>query len=182
MSSPPTSPPTEGGGRSFALRSAGSVDAIPEYNMVELNGTVAATWEGIPIGADGSDRRLLQGRELGAFSMTALGKPQLVVNSHRLIGKVEKFREPVAVLRRRRGGAGGGAQDEAHLQIVGVVREKYVFKNRPKPVLNKWNKRVAEKQAKEAVAAKEKAERKEKARLAKEAKESAAAAAAAGGS
>ena len=109
--------------------------------------------------------------------MTALGKPQLVVNSHRLIGKVEKFREPVAVLRRRRGGAGGGAQDEAHLQIVGVVREKYVFKNPPKPVLNKWNKRVAEKQAKEAVAAKEKAERKERARLAKEAKESAAAAA-----
>ena len=32
-------------------------------------------------------------------------------------------------------GPDGTAQEETHYEIVGVVREKYVFKARPKPVL-----------------------------------------------
>jgi hypothetical protein len=43
---------------------------------------------------------------------------------------------------------------------VGVVREKYVFKARPKPVLNKWNKRAKAKAEKDAAQAQDKATRK----------------------
>ena len=68
-------------GRQIMLRSAGKVDAIPEYNMIELNGTIHTLWDGMPLGAQTDDTRLLQDQELGDFSMTVLGKPQLVVVS-----------------------------------------------------------------------------------------------------
>ena len=163
-------------GRRIMLRSAGTMDGVPEYNMIELNGTIQPTWEGMPVGRQVSDTRLLEDKELGEFSLTVLGKPQLVVGSHRLIGKVEKYREPVAILRKRRRGApgidpsdaaaaaaggGGASTEETHFEIVGVVREKYVFKARPKPVLNKWNKRAKEKAVRDAAQAQEKATRKE---------------------
>jgi hypothetical protein len=114
------------------------------------------------VGRQVHDTRLLEGQELGDFSMTVLGKPQLVIGSHRLIGKVEKFREPVAILRKRKHSETGAAdgREESEFQIVGVVREKYVFKARPKPVLNKWNKRAKAKAEKDAAQAQDKATRK----------------------
>jgi chromosome transmission fidelity protein 8 len=140
-------------GRQILLRSPRTVEGVPEYNMIELNGTIAPTWEGMPVGRQVADKRLLQDQELGEFSLTVLGKPQLVIGSHRLIGKVEKLREPVAILRKRKRSAAEAAADgaeESHFLIAGVVREKYVFKERPKPVLNKWNVRAKEKAEREA--------------------------------
>ncbi len=156
-------------GRQILLRSTGDgVEGLPEYNMIELNGTVQPTWEGMPVGRQVHEPQLLDGQELGDFSMTVLGKPQLVIGSHRLIGKVEKFREPVAILRKRkRSETSSGEEGETEFQIAGVVREKYVFKARPKPVLNKWNKRTQAKAEKDEAQAQEKATRKE-ARLQRE--------------
>lgn len=154
-------------GRQILLRTGGGVDGVPEYNMIELNGTIQPTWEGMPVGKQVVDTRLLEAQDLGDFSLTVLGKPQLVIGSHRLIGKVEKLREPVAILRKRKRSVTDTPAEapvgveETEFQIAGVVREKYIFKQRPKPVLNKWNKRAKEKAEKEAVKAREKTARKD---------------------
>jgi hypothetical protein len=62
----------------------------------------------------------------------------LTIGYHQLEGKVQTLKKPLAVLSKVGGSSGdGGSGGATEYKVVGVVREKYLFKARPKPQISK---------------------------------------------
>lgn len=76
--------------------------------------------------------------ELGTLCVPANNPEivQLTLGSHQLEGKVVPLKKPLALLDfGSRDGAADGTR--RHCEIVGVIRQKYIFKTRPKPLITK---------------------------------------------
>ena len=96
-------------GRKIAIHTtalAATAKELPEYNMIELNGSIMATWKGMPPGEQGkvaisheagADPRYFDGATLGEFSIGVGNKPQIVIGSHRLLGDTKPINPPVRV-------------------------------------------------------------------------------------
>ncbi len=57
----------------------------------------------------------------------------LTIGYHQLEGRRQALKKPVAVLSKVAGNGGGGASYE----VLGVVRERYLFKSRPRALIPK---------------------------------------------
>ena len=88
---------------------------LPEYNMLELNGNITATWEGmLPTDTGklaisheaGAEPGYFDEATLGTFDVM-IGKPCLVIGSHKLIGKVRRL--PLSLFGRHRAADEGGS-------------------------------------------------------------------------
>lgn len=92
-----------------------------EWVVVEMQGQLEST------------KPSLAGVEAGVLEMEG-DTPVLVIGNHRLRGAVAKLPKPLVVTRTVP--AATGADGDSVLDVVGVVRTKYVFKKRPDPVLS----------------------------------------------
>lgn len=92
-------------------------DREDSWGLVELQGIV-----------DCPDAMQLQGSHIGDLHFDSTGTPQLVIGHHVLTGKVQKLDKPFGVMHR----AG-----EREWEIRAVVQEKFIFKTRPKPIIQK---------------------------------------------
>ena len=90
---------------------------------MELQGTLHARDEKNPT---------LQGLSVGVLSKNPLGRPVLTIGAHRMTGKIVKLDRPLGVLRKRTDEAGNMRYD-----VVGMIREKTIFKSRPKPLVRR---------------------------------------------
>lgn len=96
-------------GRNLAVHTtalAATAKELPEYNMIEMNGNITATWKGMSPGEqgkvaisheDGADPRYFDGVTLGEFSIGVGNRPQIVIGSHRLLGDIKPINPPVRV-------------------------------------------------------------------------------------
>ena len=130
--------------------------SIPQWTGIELQGSLTQR--------DGATNPA--GRNIGDLTLCdAKGERAiLVIGNHQLKGKRVELARPLAITRkrvrdesssgasdvpggkrRRRedgdsesefDGAGGGLKVDSEYEIVGVMRSKYIFKTRPKPINN----------------------------------------------
>lgn len=69
---------------------------------------------------------------IGKLSIADGGNPVFVIGHHRLEGKFEKLKRPLALLKKSL----KGETDGVEFDVLKVVKEKIVFKNRPRPLVS----------------------------------------------
>ena len=92
-------------------------DSLDKWGMVELQGKV-----------DCPPAVTLQGAHIGDLHIDKSGTPQLVIGHHILTGKIVKLEKPFGVMTKT---------DDKKWVIKSVIEEKYIFKTRPKPIVQK---------------------------------------------
>ncbi|KAL4441215.1 hypothetical protein ABPG77_011452 [Micractinium sp. CCAP 211/92] len=70
---------------------------------------------------------------VGTLSVSSSGSVLLTIGYHQLEGKRMELKKPFAVLDK----AEGGERGEAGYKVIGVVREKILFKARPRALITK---------------------------------------------
>lgn len=92
-------------------------DSLDRWGLIELQGMVECP-----------PSMTLQGAHIGDLHIDKTGTPQLVIGHHILTGKVQKLDKPFGVMTR----SGDNLWD-----ISAIIHEKYIFKTRPKPIIQK---------------------------------------------
>jgi hypothetical protein len=102
-----------------------------EWCIIEVQGSV-----------DPRKGEVLDGQTLGEFSVRD-GKAFLIIGTHELEGKETDLPKPIAVLSRHVSKVHlseeevKNGESNVSMNVVGVIRKKYIFKNRPKPMVKK---------------------------------------------
>ncbi|OAY74773.1 putative uncharacterized protein DDB_G0287975 [Ananas comosus] len=107
----------------------------PEWAIVELQGIV----ESQP-----SIGNQLQGLEIGRLCCSSSSSSQVsytfTVGYHELSGSKMALKKPLLVLKKKKAADGDNSvlnSSEVELQVIGVIRHKILFKNRPKALISK---------------------------------------------
>ena len=74
----------------------------------------------------------LHGMDLGELEWVN-GNPVLSIGNHLCEGKVVKLRKPLAIMRKTANSIGEG--NEVQYEIDVIIHEKFLFSNRPRPLL-----------------------------------------------
>jgi hypothetical protein len=118
------------------IRGRESKDEIPEWTAVELQGTLAQR--------DGASA--VAGREIGDMEISEDRKTAILkIGNHQLKGQLVKLSKACVVTRKRTDEDGpvldddgdfdlDGGNQSSEYKVVAVVRHKYIFKHRPKPI------------------------------------------------
>mmetsp|Transcript_1375 Transcript_1375/g.1810 ORF Transcript_1375/g.1810 Transcript_1375/m.1810 type:complete len:125 (+) Transcript_1375:41-415(+) len=104
-----------------------TVNGIPEWNAIELQGQLVV--ESLDEGSASMDGQLL-----GGIKFKQDGTPVLEIGYHSLQGTVVKVKKPFAVIERVKSTP---ETQGAEFKVVGIVRKKYMFCTRPKPIVGK---------------------------------------------
>ncbi|TKW24367.1 hypothetical protein SEVIR_3G047800v4 [Setaria viridis] len=121
------------------VRCGCSDSSCPEWAVVELQGVVQPQ-----ASFSGDIRGLHIGRLCSAPSpSSSKGGYTFTVGYHELAGTKVTLKKPLLVLRKKKvtGGAADQepptAAEEAELEVIGVIRHKILFKDRPKALISK---------------------------------------------
>lgn len=104
----------------------GGEESVPKYVMLELQGVIE-TRDGMP-----------HTPELGVLSLERGGAlPVMTVGRSRLEGAVVKLHNPLLVIEKdsssdASSSSSASSLTETHYKVLGVIREKYLFKTRPR--------------------------------------------------
>jgi len=103
--------------------------ATPEWIILELQGKLqpSPALSGAPI----------DGQLLGCITPAAGGKVALQVGSYKTTGALVTLAKPLVVMKAsaHEDLAGAAAPPHAEYRIAAVVRRKFVFKDRPQPIV-----------------------------------------------
>ncbi|XP_043699580.1 chromosome transmission fidelity protein 8 homolog [Telopea speciosissima] len=115
----------------------------PEWAIVELQGVIEAQ----PFVQD-----RLQNLEIGCLCHTsAEGKYTFTVGYHELTGSKVPLKKPFLVLKKKKvvdiepEKNGSSASSKIELEVVGIIRQRILFKTRPKALISKPKSSVKEK-------------------------------------
>ncbi|XP_020262197.1 putative uncharacterized protein DDB_G0287975 [Asparagus officinalis] len=104
-------------------------ETCPEWAIVELQGVV----ESQPSVGD-----RIQNLEIGRLCCTPQGSYTFTVGYHELSGTKMPLKKPVLVLKKRKVSDGDSVDcSRAELEVVGIIRHRILFKNRPKALISK---------------------------------------------
>ncbi|KAL6592441.1 hypothetical protein ACP70R_049494 [Stipagrostis hirtigluma subsp. patula] len=111
--------------------------ACPEWAVVELQGVVQPQ-----ASLAGTTRGLHIGRLCSAPSPSSSSKAgfTFTVGYHELAGTKVALKKPLLVLRKKKPEQSGCEQEraaEVELEVIGVIRHKILFKDRPKALISK---------------------------------------------
>eukprot|EP00941_MAST-03F_sp_MAST-3F-sp1_P004553 g4553.t1 len=90
------------------------------WMMVELQGTLHSS---------AGDDEPLNELTLGQLERNERGRPILRIGSHLLEGKIEKLGRSYGVVQKNR--------ESKSCEVIGIIREKVVFRSRPKPLVRR---------------------------------------------
>mmetsp|Transcript_72929 Transcript_72929/g.229541 ORF Transcript_72929/g.229541 Transcript_72929/m.229541 type:complete len:134 (-) Transcript_72929:91-492(-) len=98
----------------------------PEWAMVELQGDIQV-----------HDTSLLQnGLDVAAMCLSTQGGGlTMTIGYHQLDGKKVPLKKPLAILSKKK--LGGEDSKEVEYEAIGILRHKFLFKNRPKALISK---------------------------------------------
>ncbi|KAI3438097.1 hypothetical protein D9Q98_000539 [Chlorella vulgaris] len=71
--------------------------------------------------------------DVGTLSTSSTGAVLLTIGYHQLEGKRLELKKPFVVMDREQGADG----ESTHYKVIGVIREKILFKARPRPLITK---------------------------------------------
>jgi chromosome transmission fidelity protein 8 len=101
-----------------------SIDCIPEWGMLELNGELilpSMSEEGVDPKGD---------LELGSLSFMDAISPRMIIGGHELKGKVVKLDKPFAILKKRKNEKG-----ETFYEVWGLITTKLLFDEYPRSIM-----------------------------------------------
>ena len=107
-------------------------DGIEEWCLVELQGELETR-----------DEAPCDGMHIGDLYFDTKGTPNLIIGHHLLTGKVVSLEKPFAVLNRYKSrsnedpSVNGSSQAGTEYEVVALLTQKIVFKNRPKPIITR---------------------------------------------
>lgn len=105
-------------------------DGIEEWCLVELQGALETR-----------DEVACDGMHIGDLHFDAKGTPNLIIGHHLLTGKLVALEKPFAVLNKHKitpnddTSINGTNQAGTEYEVVALLTQKIVFKNRPKPII-----------------------------------------------
>lgn len=97
----------------------------PEWAFLELQGVVTCR-------APESEKGGLRGQELGTMLLGNLNQPTLRIGNQLCEGKETKLPLPMLICRKRKKAPG---ETQSCLEVVGVLRQKCLFNERPQPIV-----------------------------------------------
>ena len=92
-------------------------NTMDKWGLIELQGTLECP-----------DSVQLQNAHIGDLHIDKSGTPQLIIGHHILTGKIQKLEKPFGVMKK----SGPNVWN-----IKSIIEEKYIFKVRPKPIIEK---------------------------------------------
>ena len=107
-------------------------DGIEEWCLVELQGELETR-----------DEAPCDGMHIGDLHFDTKGTPNLIIGHHLLTGKFVSLEKPFAVLNRYKSrsnddpSVNGSSQAGTEYEVVALLTQKIVFKNRPKPIITR---------------------------------------------
>eukprot|EP01102_Stenamoeba_stenopodia_P012622 TRINITY_DN400_c0_g1_i3.p1 TRINITY_DN400_c0_g1~~TRINITY_DN400_c0_g1_i3.p1 ORF type:complete len:147 (+),score=19.70 TRINITY_DN400_c0_g1_i3:54-443(+) len=116
-----------------------SKGVLLEWAMVELQGSLDLRH------TNQSDSLSCEQLEIGTLALKENGAPTMTIGSHLLEGAVVELKKPLLVIRNTTTTTTVGAKDNEGVagdpdsppktyNVVGVVKRKFLFRSRPKPV------------------------------------------------
>lgn len=115
-----------------------SVSEPPAWALVELQGDL-----------ESRSATSLAGQLIGDLHFTRQGAPVLIVGHHILWGKVAALEKPLLVMRKREAvtpsdsdGMETDTEPESRYHVQAIVRNKILFRSRPKPIIANVPKKV----------------------------------------
>ncbi len=119
-----------------------------EWNLIELQGELSSldgTLDGKTIGKL-SEKDGVSHIQIIVFIITYLTpfflqRPILIIANHYLEGQRVQLKKPLVIMRKcdEMEMEGTTAENKTQYQVGGVVRVKYLFRNRPRPISTVWN-------------------------------------------
>ncbi|CAA7399075.1 unnamed protein product [Spirodela intermedia] len=110
------------------VRCACGEGGCPEWAIVELQGVVEA---------DPSIGNQLQNLEIGHLCCSSQSVYKFTVGYHELSGTKVPLKKPLLVLKKRKEESLGGAESSTtELEVIGIIRHRILFKNRPKALIS----------------------------------------------
>mmetsp|Transcript_31486 Transcript_31486/g.50835 ORF Transcript_31486/g.50835 Transcript_31486/m.50835 type:complete len:93 (+) Transcript_31486:85-363(+) len=76
----------------------------------------------------------LDGQEIGILNL--LKKPTLMIGNNKLEGTCAEVKKPLVILRKIKDNSDSVSEDQpCHYEVAGVIRERILFKSRPRPIV-----------------------------------------------
>lgn len=122
---------------------SGDSPPCKEWAIIELQGT-------LEMQAHSKDDPLA-GKFIGDLHFTKSGEPTLIIGHHILYGKMSKLEKPFAVIKKRTGSPSkppplgsreSGVASSTRYDVMGLVKHKLLFNQRPKPIIANVPKKV----------------------------------------
>mmetsp|Transcript_21467 Transcript_21467/g.42618 ORF Transcript_21467/g.42618 Transcript_21467/m.42618 type:complete len:131 (-) Transcript_21467:191-583(-) len=116
-----------------------------EWAFIELQGVLSARSN--TTGGLEKSYSCLRGQSMGKMSINPLGKPELVIGNRLLEGKVVKLSKPWVVTKKvaesltkrikttESSDTSSSSETATQIDVVGIVRQKYVFDTMPQPIV-----------------------------------------------
>lgn len=103
-------------------------EGIEEWCLVELQGELETR-----------DEAPCDGMHIGDLHFDSKGIPNLIIGHHLLTGKVVALEKPFAVLNKHKTAKNhdGTNYVGTEYEVVALLTQKLVFKNRPKPIITR---------------------------------------------
>ncbi|XP_074042837.1 chromosome transmission fidelity protein 8 homolog [Leptinotarsa decemlineata] len=99
-----------------------SEGASEEWAIIELQGDIKSHTDSN-----------FEGKYIGDLHFTKSGTPLLIIGHHLMYGKEAKLEKPFALLQKKR------KEDNTEYLVKSIIRNKIIFKTRPKPIVGKHN-------------------------------------------
>ncbi|WZN64726.1 hypothetical protein HKI87_10g62830 [Chloropicon roscoffensis] len=135
----------------LAEKGRGGDGMLPEWAALEFQGELKK-WKRVKrgkddaIAKDAADLRLfassfVAGLKFGLFEVDKKDetKATVIIGHHKLEGEKVTLSKPLAVLKKRREGTGDGPDGDGRVKydVEGVIRWKFIFKERPRLLISK---------------------------------------------
>ncbi|KAJ8927585.1 hypothetical protein NQ314_019930 [Rhamnusium bicolor] len=105
----------------FCIFSSSASEGLSdEWAIIELQGDIKSH-------SDSS----FEGKFIGDLHFTKSGTPILIIGHHLMYGKEAKLEKPFALLEKKK------RDDNTEYLVKSVIKNKIIFKTRPKPIVGK---------------------------------------------
>ena len=108
-----------------------------EWAIIELQGTLEM--------ASHCKDDPLAGKFIGDLHFSNSGEPTLIIGHHILYGKMMKLEKPFAIVRKQNNSPtkkSGTPSDGTRYDVMGLIKLKLIFNQRPKPIIANVPKKV----------------------------------------
>ncbi|CAG5112546.1 Oidioi.mRNA.OKI2018_I69.chr2.g6751.t1.cds [Oikopleura dioica] len=112
----------------FYVKCSKPFETIPEWKVIEIQGELNLREDKEAKKDENKPNEGFGGKKFGDIHFDESGTPILVLGHHTMTGKITKVSPPYGVL-------GSERNEKGDYYVEAIIREKIIFKTRPKPII-----------------------------------------------